>query len=224
MARLSRYTAKIFGSSSGTNQIEKFGSFAGGTTVYTTNPGTIQTLGAWLTGWFGGVVGSNFPAIESMNAVNYVESYQIAYLMSLGVAEWDSGTTYYNGAIVQDGSGNLYRSLTDSNLNNALTVVADWALLGSTTRTVTTTDNFGATDNLIRAAGSTAYTITLPVSATTPFGQRYKLKNVSTNGSIITLKGNGSETIDGLSTRLLYSSPVLESIEVSNNLLGWDII
>ena len=47
--------------------------------------------------------------------------YQLAYLMQEGVPEWNADTTYYIGSIVNDGLGNCYRSLTDSNLNNALT-------------------------------------------------------------------------------------------------------
>ena len=33
--------------------------------------------------------------------------YQLAYLLQQGIAEWDSGTTYYTNSVVQNG-GSIY--------------------------------------------------------------------------------------------------------------------
>ncbi|PNA42272.1 hypothetical protein, partial [Pseudomonas sp. MPR-AND1A] len=85
MAKLSRVTQKIFGSSAGANQIGKFGSYAAGSPVISSDPTVIQSLSNWLTGWFGAVVGGNSPAIEDMNAVCFVYAYQLAYLMQQGI-------------------------------------------------------------------------------------------------------------------------------------------
>jgi hypothetical protein len=135
MSRLSRYTQQIFGSGAGSNQIAEFGSLAAaspatysGTTI---TPTIVQSLSNYLSGWFGAVIGGNSPAIEDMNAICYLYAYQLAYVMQLGIAEWDAGTTYYVGSIAQDGTGNIYASLTNSNTNNALSSTANWKLMVS---------------------------------------------------------------------------------------------
>jgi hypothetical protein len=125
MAKILRKTAKIFGINAGANQIAEFGSLAAGSPTFTTDPAIIQSLGNYLTGWFGAVIGANSPAIEDMNALCYLFAYQLAYLFQAGVPEWDSGTTYYTGSLVTSG-GQIYVSLTDNNLNNALTSAANW--------------------------------------------------------------------------------------------------
>jgi hypothetical protein len=121
MAKISRKVAKIFGSTAGPNQIAKFGSLAAGTPLFSTDPAVIQALGNWLQGWFAGVEGASSPAIEDMNAFCYVAAYQIAYQMQTGVPEWDATTTYFIGSLVTDvGTGAMYMSKVNNNLNNAL--------------------------------------------------------------------------------------------------------
>ena len=133
MSRLARYTQKIFGSTAGSNQMATFGSEAAGFPFTcdgaTVTPTIVQGLSQYLSGWFSGVLGSFSPTIEDMNALFYLLSYQIAYLLQTGIPEWDSGTTYYVGDLVQDGSGQIYKSLTNSNLNNALTDATNWKVL-----------------------------------------------------------------------------------------------
>jgi len=126
MAKLTRKTAQVFGSTAGFQQLAQFGSLAAASPTYSTDPAVIQSLSNWLEGWFGAVLGGNSPAIEDMNAFCYVMAYQVAYLMQTGVEEWDSGTTYYIGSVANDGTGNLYVSLTNTNLNNVLTSTANW--------------------------------------------------------------------------------------------------
>ena len=125
MAKLSRVTQKIFGSSAGANQIGKFGSYAAGSAVISSDPTVIQSLSNWLTGWFGAVVGGNSPAIEDMNAVCFVYAYQLAYLMQQGIPEYDSGTTYFTNSFCTSG-GVVYRSLQDNNTGNSLTNSNFW--------------------------------------------------------------------------------------------------
>jgi microcystin-dependent protein len=125
MSKLSRVTQLIFGSNAGLNQIGKFGSFAAGSPVYTTDPAVVQSLSNYLTGWFGAVVGNNSPTIEDMNAICYLYAYQLAYLMQSGIPEYDAGTTYYAGNWVQSG-GVAYVSLTNNNLGNAVSNPTYW--------------------------------------------------------------------------------------------------
>lgn len=133
MAKILRKAAKIFGASAGINQIGEFGSLALGTPTTTTDPDVIQSggLSTWTQGWFNAIVGANAPAIEDMNAFCYVAAYQIAYIMQEGVAEWNTTTTYYIGSIVNS-AGKLFYSLTDTNLNNAVTNPNFWFQVGGT--------------------------------------------------------------------------------------------
>jgi hypothetical protein len=127
MAKIVRKTQKIFASTPGTNQIAQVGSLAAGTPTFSTDPDVIQQLTNFLQGWFACVVGANSPAIEDMNALQFLFSRQIAYLMQEGVAEWDAGTTYYIGSLVQDSNGLVYCSVANNNTNNALATAGFWS-------------------------------------------------------------------------------------------------
>ena len=129
MTDLARKTAVEFGSTAGTDEIAKFGSLAAGSPVFSTDPAVIQALAQFTGGWFDAVIGGNSPAIEDMNALFFVAFYQIAYTLQKGVPVWDSGTTYYIGNVVSDASGDLYYSLTNTNLNNAVTNTTNWRSL-----------------------------------------------------------------------------------------------
>ena len=100
MANLSRIYQKIFGSTAPSTEIGKFGSLAAGTPQTTNDPALMQSLGNWLNGWNSAVVGYNSPCMEDMNAVHYVLSYQLAYLLQKGIAEYNASTTYYQGSVV----------------------------------------------------------------------------------------------------------------------------
>lgn len=127
MSKLTRKLQKIFGGSlTATNNISQFGSLKNGTPNYSTDPDTIQALTAWLNGWNGAVIASAPPPIQDMNAVHYLLSRQLAYLMQAGVAEWDTDTTYYIGSFASDGLGNIYYSLTDGNQGHALSNATYW--------------------------------------------------------------------------------------------------
>lgn len=129
MAKLSRFTQLIFGSTAGSAQIAEYGSLAAGSPLTfsgaTITPALVQAFSNYLEGWDGAVIGGNSPAIEDMNALCYLYAFQLAYLFQAGIPEWDSATTYYTGSYVQS-SGIIYRSIVDSNLNNAVSVLTAW--------------------------------------------------------------------------------------------------
>lgn len=137
---------QIFGlnASAGSLGIGQFGSMAGGTPAYSKDPETIQGLSAWLSGWNAAVIGSNSPALEDFNAVPYVFSYQLAYLMQQGIAEYNADTTYYTDSICQYG-GVLYISTTDSNTGNTPS--------GASSYWTTLIPSGGSGENLFRNAG-----------------------------------------------------------------------
>jgi hypothetical protein len=123
---LTRYIQKIFASTSAADQIKKFGSLAAGAPANATTPAEVQELSNYLGGWPAAVLLNNSPALEDMNALQYLFSYQLAYLMQKGIAEWETGTTYYTGDIVRDSSGRIFISLADSNQGNAVTDQTKW--------------------------------------------------------------------------------------------------
>lgn len=100
MAKIPRKSSKVFGSNANTNRIAVFGSLQNNNKQFSTDPNVIQGQANWLGGWDSAVMGGNSPALEDVNAVNYVNSYQSSYILQSGVPEWDSATTYFIGNIV----------------------------------------------------------------------------------------------------------------------------
>ena len=222
MAKLTRYTQTVFGSSAGANQMAEFGSLAAGSPLTysgaTITPAIVQTLANYLTGWFGAVIGANSPAIEDMNALCYLFAYQLAYLMEMGVPEYDAATIYYTTSIVQSG-GQLYISLTDANTGNAVTNTSFWALYGKgdlsagsislTSNTTLTAVNNGQAIETNTTAGS--FTVTLPAAPVA--GQKFHFKDIGYASATnpLTISGNG-KNIEGLAANyLVYAN-------------GWDRI
>jgi hypothetical protein len=127
MAKLTRVLQKVFGESGATAQFGQFGSLAAGSPVTTKDPTTIQALSNYLGGWFSAVLGGNSPAIEDMNALHFLQTRQLAYLFQAGIAEWETGTTYYIGSLASV-AGIVYESITDDNLGNAVTDITKWKI------------------------------------------------------------------------------------------------
>lgn len=199
MAKIVRKNQKIFGSTATAGEIKQFGSLAASAPVSTTDPAVIQALSEWVNGWFSAVLDNNSPAMEDVNAAFYVFAYQLAYLFQQGIAEWETGTTYFIGSFVNS-SGVIYVSLTDNNQGNAVTDTTNWKVLNGGVRTTTTTDTATANDDVILAdATAGGFTQTLPAVATWK-GRKIIIKCINSNGNTVTVKGNGSELIDFANT------------------------
>ena len=113
MSKINRATFIQFGVNvNAAADICEFGTPASGSPVYTTSIPTLQSNAAWTTGWAAETISSNRPFLEDMNATHYVFSYMLAYLMQMGIPEYDSGTTYFINSIVQY-SGILYQVTND---------------------------------------------------------------------------------------------------------------
>jgi hypothetical protein len=124
--KISRVTQYLFGSTAGSTQIGQFGSLAAGSALFTSNPATIQQLSQYLQGWYGAVIGGNSPAIQDLNAIDYLYSYQIGYILQEGIPEYDSNTTYYTNSLCTSGS-QIYQSLIDTNQGNTpISNPSDW--------------------------------------------------------------------------------------------------
>ena len=86
---------------------------------------------AYEEGWTDAVIsGDKRPPLEEFNGIKYVNDTQTAYLFQEGIAVWDAGTEYHENSIVKlDGTVNLYKSLTNNNIGNALTDPVNWEFL-----------------------------------------------------------------------------------------------
>ena len=119
MAKLTRFTQQVFGSTAAAGRMSEFGSLANGSPATysgsTITPAIVQTLSNYLQGWDGAVIGGNSPALQDMNALQYLFSYQLGYLLQQGIAEYDPTTTYYTNSFVSF-NGVVYVSLRDNNV------------------------------------------------------------------------------------------------------------
>ena len=129
MAKIERKTQKIF---SGINP-SKLGVFGSAQLLSPTTSTDLDVLqsSAYEEGWTDAVIsGDKRPPLEEFNGIKYVNDTQTAYLFQEGIAVWDAGTEYYENSIVKlDGTVNLYKSLTNNNIGNALTDVVNWKFL-----------------------------------------------------------------------------------------------
>lgn len=117
MAKLQRKSAKVFAeqAQAAVGGIAQFGSLAAGDIQYSKDVDVIQALDAYKNGWASAVVGNKSPAMEDRNALDYLLSYQQAYIMQHGVPEWLSTETYYTNSYVVDSNGELRVSIIDNN-------------------------------------------------------------------------------------------------------------
>ena len=117
MAKLDRKTQKILGATSPASEITAFGSTNDPTPTFTKDPDEIQTV-AFEEGWFEETDnGNQRPFAEDRNAVDYLVTRQLAYILQAGIPEWDAGTDYHlNGLVRLDNQ--LYISLQNENINN----------------------------------------------------------------------------------------------------------
>ena len=130
MTKYTRITGKVFGSSATATgndpEIGQFGSALAGTYNGTTDVATIQNLPAWQNGFIGAVTPTTqFAPLPEMTGFGKVLSHQICYLLQQGVAEYDSGTTYYIGNWVSYNSS-LYVAKVDNFSNQLPTNTTYW--------------------------------------------------------------------------------------------------
>ena len=203
MAKYNRPNGKLFGSSA--TNIGVFGSGQQNETPTTsTDPNTINTLGThWEDGWNGAVVSQapyTAPYVEDMNAVNYVNSYNSAYLLQRGIAEYSATEEYqkdslctYNGEIwmckLDNTVGQTPAEGTYWHLQGEVPIMNDNEILvGAVGGTPTVVDTNGQGDVLASASGL----------------------NIKSN-TIINADVNASAAIDESKLNLDYSTSSLNS-------------
>ena len=181
------------------NVVAQFGSLKAASPVYSSDIDTLQSLAAWTNGWSDAVIDNNAPTLQDMNGLFYVLTRQIAYLMQAGIPEWNAGITYFIGSLISDGLGGIYRSLVDTNLNQALTDSTKW-LNQSSIKQTEIGDNYAVlnADYIIRwstaATTSGHQTVTLPTPVSTLKGRKVVVKVVSpvTGGNVLVVTANAS--------------------------------
>ncbi|HVN66755.1 MAG TPA: hypothetical protein VMT55_00155 [Candidatus Sulfotelmatobacter sp.] len=194
MGKISRFNYTPFGGSAAAaaNGIEQFGS---GRTVpnYTVDPETIIALSAWAQGWNAAIASNTLPFTEDMNAVDFVHGQALAYIFQQGVPEYDSGTTYYTGSMVQSGS-RIYVSITDDNIGNPVTDATNWfPVFGNAPVYWGGTDTGGANQIALNIAGypSNGNGPHYEAAGTTIF----VIKNVTNTGAV-SISVNAASNLD----------------------------
>ena len=149
---LTRKQQKIFAGNTTTSeeQIAVFGSKANtGTMEFSKDPDVIQNE-YYIKGWQKATLLEEAPLQEDFNAIDFVESYNLAYLFQKGIPEYSENTTYFKGSICSiinsSSKPSLYYSLTDNNIgNNPTTDDTNWANLYSYISSLIS-DNFALID------------------------------------------------------------------------------
>lgn len=187
MARITRVAMQIFGSNAASDQMAVFGSLAAGSPqlIGPGSPGAIMALPQYLDGWFASVINGGAPTIEDMNALQYLNSYQLAYILQQGIPEWNSSTTYYTNNFVAS-NGLLYVSMQDNNLNHAVSSGSYWMAFASGGSSVGVTALNGLQGNVSIAQGSN-----VTVNTT---GSSIIISSVTPGSNFIALDGSNSPT------------------------------
>lgn len=131
MAKIPRKFHKIFANAAtAVGNIAKFGSAALLAPDYSSDPEQIQSLAPYDQGWKAATISNRSPEIQDRNALDFQNSYQIAYLHQEGISEWNSQTEYATGGYAKV-AGVTYVSKQDLNTNHAVTDTNWWQTLGS---------------------------------------------------------------------------------------------
>lgn len=143
-----------------------------------------------------------------------------------GISTWNANSVYSQGAIVTDtsGYGLMYVSLIANNVGNPLTNVSDWRMFLGNTRTVSASSTLLVTDEFVRSDTTAgALTQTLPPCSTTPIGKRITIKDVGTGQYQTSVKGSGTDPIDGNNT-WTYTLNQHDAGTFENQGTLWDVI
>lgn len=123
MAKLTRVFQKIFGDTGDASHFGQFGSKALGAPFTTKDPNSIQSLTPFTNnGWKEAInTGNKAAFLEDMNGLMFLVFRQLGSIFQDGVPVWEPSTPYFTGSMVRkDGTFELYGSLVDNNVGNAL--------------------------------------------------------------------------------------------------------
>jgi hypothetical protein len=93
-----------------------------------------------------------------------------------------------------------------------------------TVRAIATSDNIETTDEVIEATASSGNIIaTLPDVTALSGNERFTLKKMDGTANTVTLKGYGSQNIDGANTKVLSKQYNAITVLANSDLTAWDI-
>lgn len=221
MAKLTRAIQKIFcGGVPPINAVAVFGSLKAGLPEFSDDPTDIQSLPAYEAGWAGATVANQAPALQDMNALQFLFSRQLKYLFQQGIPEWDAAETYYVGSVVQSG-GNIYISTDDNNLNQPFTSVSWKALSGRIVKQVSENYTIQKNDLVVKATGAALFTISLPAATDDNIGEDYTIKSNMDAGVMLNVTALGGTLIDGIATVQLSR---MDSLRVISDGIQWMVV
>ena len=124
MTKIARLSGdlKAFGSAATGTERTVFGDVAQSDTL----DANINT--DFLAGWEAGLDVNDFPPQQYFNAVSFTSTQLAAYLHQMGIAEYDAAQEYHIGSLANV-SGNIYKSLANDNIGNAVTDITKWLLV-----------------------------------------------------------------------------------------------
>jgi len=222
MSKITRKHQKIFGGSLvPTNNLAQFGSLKAGSIAYSDDPDTIQGLSAYLNGWASAVVNNNAPALQDRNALDFLFSRQLAYLMQTGIAEWNTDTIYYTGSLATDSNGTIYRSIDDDNEGNALTDDDYWQCLGLSY--IGTNPQVGGSTPFQMTVGNNRTSILNPSSnitvklPTTDIIEGEPLKIINRSTYTITIQSSDASAVDTIEGVGMREITPLQDTPTSNS-------
>lgn len=158
MAKITRKHQKIFALTNDDSQRfgnGQFGSGKSGTKVITDDVETLQLLPAFDNGWKDAVLVNGagqptLPPLPEMQALNYICTYQIAYLFQEGIPEYNADTTYYIDSIAKaPGTYNLYGSIVDDNIGNSVSDPTKWKYLVNLSTAVMTANTSSVANEIV---------------------------------------------------------------------------
>jgi hypothetical protein len=220
MAKLTRALQKLFcGDVPATNVVAVFGSLKEGSPAFSKEPDDIQSLPAFGAGWGGATVLNQAPALQDMNALQFLFSRQLKYLFQQGVPEWLDTETYYTGSVVQSG-GKLYLSSADDNLNQAFTTNSWKTIYSRQITSVSANYTVAKDDFVVVATGASLFTVSLPAASVDNLGQEHTIKSNMNAGILLNVSANGT-LIDGLATIQLSR---MDSLRVVSDGTQWMVV
>lgn len=221
MAKLVRTTQKIFAGDAPANQVTAFGTIKAGSPSYTKTVSQIMNSN-FESGWSDAVEDDYAPYRQDRNAVDLALSTQIAYILQEGVAEWDSGTTYYSTSVVKylDGSNlKFYWSIADNN-TSALSDTTKWKLFMTVSNTGLLTIDAQVSDRTSGDNSSYAANTRFVSSAITTLSNSAVLRTGNqTKSGVLTF--NDSPTVPTLATSD-NSTKVINSQWFNNRFVQFD--
>ena len=123
MGKINRAIQKIFGSNANSTAITEFGTAKNAEPTYITdgNVNDIQANPSFLTGWANSLEQDLAPFMQDSNALWYMITSQVAYIMQQGIPEYDENSEYPAGAlckVINNGIVIIYKALQDMLGNN----------------------------------------------------------------------------------------------------------